>query len=79
MTIGALLGTRSRLRSRSNKFDEYVGEFLALVFLQEVTRIADLHVLTILCAGDTLLKRLCAATSDWVTVAESRQKRFFPA
>ena len=49
-----------------------MSQFLALVLLQVVARIADLHVLAILRAWNALLKWSLAAARDRIAVAEFR-------
>ena len=61
-----------------NERDQDFRKFLALVFLQEMSRIANLYVLAILRARNSGVKRMLGTASDGVAVAEGSQERFFP-
>ncbi len=63
----------------SNELNQDFSQLLALVFLQEVTRIADLYVLAIPRARNAFLKRPLGTARYGIAVAEGRQKRLFPS
>ena len=60
------------LQRRLKKRYQYRCQLFALVFLQEMTRIADLYVLEISRPGYLLLKRVLATSRNRIAIAKRR-------
>ena len=61
-----------------DELNHYFSQLLALVFLKEMPRITDLHVLAIPRARNTFLKRPLGAARYGIAVAKGCQKWLIP-
>ena len=68
----------SDARSSSHEIDHNPGEFRPLLFLQEMTGIANFRVWLISASRHLRSKDLLAATRDRIAIAESGQKWLVP-